>query len=327
MKRVWYSFVFLIACACAPEMPGSSSVEDLVMPRSPELTRATAEYGPLIVREGEFEAESAVKPWSSWWYPIRETYLFQGTPINPSPLEKYDEYVREKYRTDAGSARYERENLYDPNAAGWEGLCNAWAVASVMEREPKKSIKIGRVVFNVGDLKALTVKSYESLEGLTQFGQRFNGDRYGVFDDIYPDQLHKIMQSELFDRGRPFIIDKDPGVAVWNTPIWKSVMRIEKSPHSESVMHVNAWLFGASPFVESYDYVGTLSVVFQYTYDLHGRWQADGSFRVDYGQWTGDSVDFHPDFASVLPETAKRQSLNPKINVTYVDEILQQARR
>ena len=87
-------------------------------------------------------------------------------------------------------------------------------------------------------------------------------------------------------------------------------------------MHVQSWLYGAGVSVESYDYVGTDVVTFEYTYDLFGRWQADGTFHVEYGEWTGDSRDYHPDFVTVLPEPMKRKSRNPEVDPAVVDNIL-----
>lgn len=306
----------------------SSEIDQLASGRDQEgFDQVTRERGALIVTEGDFEAESAAKPWSSWWYPLRDTYLFDSDGHGTSPLEKYDRYVARTHGRDPGAARFEKEKLYDPNASAWEGLCNAWAAASLMASEPTHSIQVGGVTFGVGDLKALLVKSYENVPGLKQYGQRNNGDRKSVFDDIYPDQFHKLLQSELFEKRRPFIMDKDPSLAVWNTPIWKTQVTVARDPSDPHVMHVTSWIFGASPFVDSYNFVGTLSVVFQYTYDLHGYLRSDGTFLVKYGEWTGDSADDHPDFLSVLPDSEDaarkdRASENQSLLPSLVDEIL-----
>jgi hypothetical protein len=338
-NRTGWLLVFIagsVFAGCGPEvtkeatdLPPSGPVSGLSIPQRPaEFELVTANYGPLTVYEGEFDAESSVRPWSSWWYPTKDTYLFESRGQRLSPLELYDSYVRKTRQLPGGAALFERERIYDPAAGSWEGLCNAWAIASLMSPEPRRMETIDGITFNVGDQKALLVKTYERVGGLRTYGQRNNGVHGTVFDDIYPDQFHRLIQAELFERGRPFMMDKDPGVAVWNTPIWKASVRTSRDLSDPYVMHVNTWLFGASPFVNYYDYVGTLAVVFEYTYDLYGIPQADGSFQVKYGAWTGESINYHPDFLTVLPEgSAQRSSRNSEIDAVVVDEILSRVRK
>ncbi|MCM2322759.1 MAG: hypothetical protein NDJ90_05820 [Oligoflexia bacterium] len=327
----------LSACGDANREPGSDESSSLVQgpERDSALLRATETYGPLVVAVGEGSAEASRRPWSSWWYPIRDTYLFEGTRANPAPLEKYDTYVLKTTGKAGAAAAFERERLYDPGASAWEGLCNAWAEASIMEAEPSAGATLNGISFGVGDLKALLVKTYEGFGGMRQYGQRFNGDRHGIYDDVFPDQFHRVLQAELFEMARPLIMDKDPGVPVWNTPIWMAQVRIERDPGDPGVVHVSTWLTGASPYVESYDFVGTLPVSYLYTYDLFGSDRGDGTFQVSYGLWTGRSIDDHPDFVSVLPldspdggETSRRarKSRNTELSREVVDGILTQAR-
>src|SRR5438105_3946571 len=106
----------LLACG----HPNSTSVDDMAAPhRITQSTDVTDAYGSLSVREGEFEAESAHKPWSSWWYPIKDKYLFQKNH-GLSPLEKYDTYLARAHGVSGAATQYERDNVYDPNANGWE---------------------------------------------------------------------------------------------------------------------------------------------------------------------------------------------------------------
>jgi hypothetical protein len=334
MKRImcamFAAFVFFgcgeKAAEIRPVVDGRQGLSaPVAQQRFGEFVSATSTYGPLVVRDGEFEASSVVRPWSAWWMPVRDTYLFKRDG-QLSPLEKYDQYIKVVYGKDPAAAAFERDNLFDSTAGGWEGLCDAWAAASLLEPEPMRPFSFGRMVFGVGDLKALLVKSYEEVGGLVKFGQRYNGDRKSVYDDVYPDQFHKFVQAELFENGRPFIMDKDPGVAVWNTPVWYAAMKIERDANDSRIMHVTTWLRGASPLVPDYDYVGTLSVAFEYTYDLFGIPQADGSFAVEYGEWTGASQDYHPDFLTSLPSRTGRSSRNTKLDIKLVDELLAKSR-
>ena len=292
--------------------------------RDSAFLEVTRDYGPLRVQEGEFEVVSERKPWSSWWYPVRNAYLFQGQGGELSPLEKFDLYSVKARGRKTHAAYYERDNLYDPVAVAWEGLCHAWSIASLMEPEPTRPLVLKGVSFGVGDLKALLVKTYEEVDGLKRYGQRYDGDRLSQYDDIYPDQFHRFVQAELFEERRSFIMDKDPGVAIWNTPIWKAFLKITHDPDDLKVMHVTTWLTGASPFVDRYDFVGTLPVSFEYTYDLWGDPQADGTLAVRYGEWTGTSRDYHPDFVTPMPDSAlPHRSKNVELDLAGVNEILQ----
>jgi len=299
-------------------VPGLLSVPS----RDGNFLEVTALYGKLLVREGDFVAEAEVKPWSAWWLPIKDKYLFEATPPEMSPLQKYDLYNRQIRKAQSGAAIFEKNKLYDPNANNWEGLCDAWAVASVLEPEPEKSISHGRITFGIGDQKALLIKTYENVQGARKFGQRYNGDRISVYDDIYAEQFHRFVQVELFENQRAFIMDKDPGTAIWNTPVWRASLNISADASDANQVHVDAWLSGASPFVTDYDYKGTLSVTFHYTYDLFGHRLPDGSFEVAFGVWTNDSLDYHPDFVSTLPDKATRSSRNKEIDLNVVNEIL-----
>src|SRR5688572_23402479 len=128
--RDWLLFIPLLAlaaCAKTPtERPLPTTGETLQVPaRAEEFTRVTRELGPLFVSEGEWQHDAKVKPWSSWWYPVYHDVLFNGPN---STLAKYDAYMLKTHGKATRSADFERENLYHPNAVGWEGLCHAWAV-------------------------------------------------------------------------------------------------------------------------------------------------------------------------------------------------------
>ena len=290
--------------------------------RKPEFVAVTNAYGPLVVKAGEFSVESKTKPWSSWWFPIKDTYLFQSHGSELSPLQKYDLYAKNKLGRDTHAAQFEKEKIYDPDAAGWEGLCDAWSVASIRVPEPTHPVTAGGITFGVGDLKALLVKTFDAVEGKHLLGQRFMGDRDSVFEDIYPDQFHRYLQAQLFDKGQPFVMDKDPGVAVWNTPIWKAEVKVERDLASNNKVHVQTWLYGAGVSVDTYDFIGTDEVTFQYTYDLIGFWSPDGSFHAEFGEWTGESKDYHPDFITVVPEKLVRKGRNTEIDPAIVDKII-----
>ena len=284
---------------------------------NPDNASSESEYW---ITEGEHSAEAQKKPWSSWWYPHWQDTLFEEKNGELAPLEKYDAFAFTVNRRTTAAA-YERASVYDPRAVTWSGLCDAWAIAAIMEPEPARALRHGQLVFRVGDLKALLLKTYENIEPLTIIGDRFNGEWDDVYADVSPHQLHRIIETELIGKRRAFIIDEDAGPEVWNEPAWKVTTRIQRVEGSPNVARVQTWLFLASPHVEDRDFVGTHDDSREYTYDLVGTWEG-ARFRVQSGKWTDRSQWDHPDYAIVLPERIKRGSFNPQIDTGLVDLIL-----
>lgn len=293
--------------------------------REPDFLGVTAAYGPLVIREGRYDAESPRKPWSAWWLPRNSKYLFEGSNGNPSPLEKYDQYARKKHNRATEAAKYEKKELYDEYAIVWEGACHAWATASLIEKEPIQPVEREGIKFSVGDQKALLVKSYENTKGKVEYGQRFNGTRGNRYEDIFPDQFHRFVQVEMFEKKKPFILDKDAGIAVWNTPVWSASFTIQKSSADPNRMHVRAELMGADPWVQP-DFVGTRPILLTYYYDLIGFEGANGEFFVDYGEWKSvggvDSTLMHPDYVIAVPDAAEHMSRNSHLHNELIKEII-----
>ncbi len=296
------------------------SLEDATryQPREIPFTSVTEEYGALYVRPGKYEYTSDHEVWSSHWYPYHETILWEG---KESTLYKYDAYAaRRGVKTDA--TNYERKNVYNPRASDWEGLCNAWAMAAITFKEPKKGIKLYGVPFEVKDLKALLLKSLELELGDKFYGQRNNAEWDSIYADVYPDQFHRFLQVEGFEKKNPFIMDFDAGYQVWNVPVYKVKSFIKEDESNDEVLKVKTYVYYASPFNPDPNFVGLETETKVYSYDLHGKWEGD-QFRVNYGLWTGSSRWDHPDYLIPKPNRElRRESRNKEINPKIVDEIL-----
>lgn len=277
----------------------------------------TDKFGALTVQEGEVSYKTEIKPWSSWWFPSNDRDLFNDDE-GPAPLNKYDEYVLLRHNQFVESAYFEESQLYNPQQAAWAGLCHAWAVASILHREPSRIVQKEGMLFDIADQKALLLKSYENVSNLEIYGQRYDGLYDNNFKDIYPDQFHRFLQQYLRDEGKPFIMDYDPSYPVWTVPVYIAKTNIEKVD-SETVS-VTTWVTYASPFVEK-DFVGTRQIVKTYTYDLFGAWNGD-VFTVVDSEWTNSSIHDHPDYVIGFPKTAVRGSYNTELKTNFVDEIL-----
>ena len=311
------------------------------------FNRVSQDYGDLIIKEGTFRVDSHITPWSSSWFPARDRFLFARRPDGEaSPLGKYDVYVmRETLERRHPGARQWMEDRYDPSVSSWFGLCDAWALASIMAPEPTNELTIGGSTFRVSDLKALLVLSYEGSQGLKQYGQRFYGAYNFEMDghpprweDIAPDQFHLFMQKELFEKGLPFLMDYDPGVEVWTVPVYKAKTEIVRSERDDRTVLVTTTVFYAdSQTISDYDYVGTKTFHKIYEYELYGHWDYSFNgrgdrvdfFKVESGSWINGSLKDHPDYLIPKPQGSefKRSPLNPNLKTQHVDRLLNLSRR
>lgn len=323
--------------------------KDLDGPLSdPALTSVTAEFGPSVIKATPSTyhspmAVASIQPWSSWWFPKRDGYLFQDESGEAtSPLSKYDVIRQRRFGNVGSAAEFERRS-FNPRAVAWEGLCNAWALASILHREPRRPLVVPDdpdrwsrtdIPFSVGDLKALLLKTYEGVDDsqIRVHGQKFLGDANAwIHPDLFPDQFHRFVEVQLFERAMPFIIDHDPGVEIWNVPVYKANYTVDGIPGQPNSVMVRMWIFSAEPTRENEkDFVGTKEIVREYNYVLEGARNPAGDLVVSSGYWIKgpsgvDSRRNHPDYIIHIPDPGAviRHSLNPEIDVNFLDEILQ----
>jgi hypothetical protein len=174
----------------------------------------------------------------------------------------------------------------------------------------------------------LLLKTYQNVKGIPSYGQRFNGT-YDAYNhpDLYPDQFHRFIQSEVIGKQRAFVLDYDPGVAVWNVPAFKILSRVIKEPTNINQVNVTTWVTYADMKVDDTDFVGTMETTLIYKYKLYGTPRADGTFAVSWGEWVEESRWDHPDFVLAIdPARIQRSVVNPEISSQTVDEILNGSR-
>lgn len=302
--------------------------EDVIVYRDLAASQSTPEgyrqvtesYGELKVQVGDHTGESKITPWSSWWFPTKDTFMFAHTDRSKlAPLEKYDLFNERTSGQPTQAASYEEQEIYDEREVNWAGLCHAWAVASVLHQEPRYIVSRKDIEFGIADQKALLLKSYENVSGLEIYGHRFDGGPNDVYEDIYPDQFHRLAQHFLFEKKLPFLMDYDPSFPVWTVPVYKIKFTINKI--DESSAGVKAWVEIASPFVESPNFVGTKKSVKFYEYNLYGQWVND-ELIVNGSEWVNASAFDHPDFVIAYPSKVVRGSLNKELKIEQIDEIV-----
>lgn len=321
---------------------------------------ATKEYGALKVKVGSFTTASKIIPWSSWWFPTKDDFLIRSRNGEQPTLKRYDDlvYFNTAPRLNPQSQIFEEQNLYNPNAEGWFGLCDAWALASIMEPEPRVGLRYKNIDFRVADLKALIIKTYDGVEGLKQFGQKFSGGTHNFdtdgneprFLDIYPQQFHRFLQKELYEKGMPFLMDYDPGIQVWTVPVYRASTTVTRPADYSDRVYVRTTIFFAdSKSVRDYNFVGSdenpnKEEFKRYLYTLYGTWGNEGGedvFFVSNGEWTYeldattgkrkiggiDSRIDHPDYLIPRPTSLVRKSLNQNLKIEWVDKITQREER
>jgi hypothetical protein len=315
----------LAVLALSAAAPGCGSAE----PVEAEPGSVIADYGPLVIGKADFDlaaggdlsVELERRPWSAWWNPMSDNYMYNGPT---SPLAKYDAYAASKgIRTNAAEIEERNRRLFTHSK--WAGHCHAWAYASLLADEPIRDSK----GFTPGEQKALLIKLFWNVEGLKAYGQKNTG-RNSDYNDIYPDQFHRLVVGELFEKKQGFVMDRDPGEEVWNYPVYGADFKFVKDAGDKSILHVTLALKMADPQVyklgsddtPDYEYRGTRAITVFYTYDLKGRYDEAGNFRVQSGVWTGASADYHPDFVTVLPASGGTPSSNnDQVRADLVSEI------
>ena len=276
------------------------------------------EFGDLYIGEsvrnstGTQLAEdySVPMPWGGYWYPLRADDLFGGTD---SPMRKFDR------ATHIQSSDWEVAHKITSSET-WEGLCGAWAVASVSTKEPDHEVIYNGESFSISDQKALLTKAFEHYP-TKNYGIRYNGDAEsdGLRSDIRPEAFHRIAESYLREQKKPFIIDDDAGIEVWNKPVYRMRTVINKDPEKANAFTVQTWLWLVRQRFEIKD-DKTSDADRLAPPPLTYRLYVDpldtnaGKFRVIAGEWLGDSLENHPDYVMVPVTGGKPESANPILN-------------
>ena len=280
-----------------------------------EVQKVRSEFGGLTLKEsdlGTWTKVESTRPWAGYWYPMRSTDLFSGSS---SPMAKFDRILIAKGRA-GGAAAWESDLHQSMPADSWEGLCDAWAKASISVAEPTKSIVFLGVEFEVKDQKALLLKSYQRSEA-KRYGVRYQGNAAtdGTYQDIRPESFHRLFTSLLGESKRAFYIDDDAGVQVWSKPVFSVRWKAELDPSVPNALLVKAAVDMVSerstPDNRPTSIDDTVRMI--YDYRLFYSRSGNGALDVLAGEWIGNSVNIHPDFVETLTPQTGLQAANPVI--------------
>lgn len=324
------SLIFLTA-SC-----GKDTVKYVAAPNTQNLDtkNATSEYlkskflkehGQLQIKINDTQTTKTSyslknKPWSSWWYPSQDRY-FTKKFEKDSLLEKYDSFAKIFYSKETKAQSSELKIIKNQTHESWSGLCHAWAIASVLHPEPKRTKSFKGVKFSIGEQKALLLKSYENVQNMEIYGQRYDGDIGDIFEDINPATFHHIVEHFLNKKKKAFLMDYDPSYPVWTVPVFQADITIDKI--NDSTLEVSTWLTYASSFVSDKNFTGTKRLSKLYKYNLIGSFDMTTNiFSIEDGRWREESSHDHPDYMIAFPENVERKSFNQDLHNKYIDKIL-----
>ncbi len=240
-------------------------------------------------------------PWAGYWYPRYDPVLFTG---DQSVFAKVDRMMarigRESKAQDMESA------MAGGYPESWEGLCNAWSNASILEPEPRAAIDVLGERLTIADQKALFTKLYEGYP-VTMYGIRYDGDFVtdGTYQDIRPEALHRFALSVLGSMKRPFIIDDTAGGEVWQQPVFRMDWVIHQDESYDNAYKVSMKLWKIKMRSQVNDDLTSRN---DYAFDQHQYRlfvnpeikAQDGRLVVIAGEWLGNSKKNHPDYV-VMP--------------------------
>nr|CCA14230.1 transglutaminase elicitor M81C putative [Albugo laibachii Nc14] len=232
----------------------------------------------------------------------------------------------------------------------WWGMCHAWALASVLEDEPRCPVNKNGVTFQIIDIKALLTVLYndQQLDTIV-VGHKYEGpsnapkDQFGrpldpTLRDVGPGLFHIVLANLLVDFKQAVICDVEKGSEIWNFPVTGyQVHQMELvDPAYAAQMYFGSPTYQFNPamvhlaFVHiSVYYVSTTTDPrkinsmlqssyirpIQYTYLL----ELDTTGRIIGGEWVLNSVEDHPDFFWLPMNSAKGDWVSLATGIDYAN--------
>jgi len=241
-------------------------------------------------------------PWAGYWFPRYDPVLYAGEWSVFAKLDRMMGRIGRESQAQALEA-----SMSSGHPESWEGLCNAWSNASIMEREPQSAVQVLGEYLSVAEQKALFTKIYEAYP-VTVFGVRYDGDFIsdGTYQDIRPEALHRLVLSILGEARKPFIIDDTAGTEVWQQPVFRVEWAIRPDDALEHAYVVSMRLWKIKMRSKLSDELTNRNdyAFDQYEYrlfvDPYVKAQ-EGRLIVIAGEWLGMSRKNHPDYV-VLPQ-------------------------
>lgn len=269
------------------------------------LVDSPVEETPMTIEEGTFKADASVKPWRGYWFPQR------GQPITTA-LKKYDNYVKARTGKTPNSAGYERGH-HGWSGEVWEGHCNGWAAAAVLNEEPTvpRVDTLSNTTFSVLDQKAFLIER-DFCVTHTFFGSRYRGAGDNM-SDIRPALFHKTLTYYIGQLGKPVATDYNKSETVDNAVISGYSMVIKKT--ASKTYKVNAVVTLHHYDKKKSELPGiAASEQKKYNYFI----KVNDAGEIIGGSWTSGN----PDFLWVPLSHAACSKNNQKLDPAVIEQIL-----
>jgi hypothetical protein len=267
-----------------------------------------------------------------------------------SPSEKYDLLVGDLDGTLTKSLWLEAKRLsLEKGIKNWMGLCEGSAAAAVTENEPVNKIVVKSafngipVTFNAVDIKGLLALSWSSYGiDIPIIGNRCDLKKPDVSNaacwDTNPAAWHIAVLNLVGDRRGHLMIDRDPGVEVWNVPVLNykfeyihpitgavinriqdamtdiskmpNIQGLRRTPGTKYIVGVKMSVIGGNRVNNLVPNNGSTPLVrstFNYIYDL--ELAANGNILG--GEWRGKTD--RPDFIWAIGEKVKPAAKGDKL--------------
>ncbi len=262
------------------------------------------------------------------------------------PLLKYDLWMKKNapkyfpggvpYTAYSHAAKRELEIHYIDNEKHryWEsrhyaGKCIGWALANFDFDEPTQEKVIDGILFKPADIKGILTAIYNGAQFFipdeevigTEYHDQ-SDDSQKAYDDVLPHDFVRSLALTI-KKNKMLEADLDPADAVWNYPIYKYDLSWKlKSP---TVASVEATIYYADDQVGPDEVFSTkprrddiLSRNYTFELTVPRGWNGD-LLEAQSGQWTGESVDNHPDVVIMGIEDGWRTTVyeyqNSKMNM------------
>ncbi|MFW7379585.1 MAG: hypothetical protein ACOH5I_12300 [Oligoflexus sp.] len=263
-----------------------------------------------------WQTEGVETPWAGYWYPKYDQILHYSDASVTAKLDR----IMDRLGHESKAQDFERNLLSGILPESWEGLCNAWSMASILVPEPKSTIYVQGEALEISDQKALLTKMHEN-SSVDLFGVRYNGDYStdGTYQDLRPEAFHKLFQTILGNKKQAFIIDEAADAEVWQKPIYKVEWFIAPDPDVADAYRVNAKAWKIEPRWSVSNLLTSRTDIGYHDYEY--RLYIDPEFLrqnnrlvVIAGEWLGTSRRNHPDYIVIPSYDSQPRSFNPSIN-------------
>lgn len=246
-------------------------------------------------------------PWSGYWWPMLENGY--NLYSNNGPMQKYDQYMAANGMQSSAQAWEKQNKSTTDKTNSWWGHCHAWAAAAILTPEPRAVTRSG-VNFTVNDVKGLTTELYYEPTFTWLSGNRVdnpNDRSSAAYQDIAPAWMDYLLRYYIRYYKYPFIMDVNADSQVWNYPVF--AYQRNSTQYAGGIEDVTTTVWYGSP---DWNAVGTKYFSKTYTYRLQSG---------TLGQWSGASVNDHPDFAWVPTGKRPGAGTNPYVTERNVEAI------